>query len=81
MIWTKQFWKGAGERLLKTFVQSTVAALLVAVGSATSAWDVQWLDSGYDALGIGLMAAFLSLATSIGNADFTSGESDAKHVL
>lgn len=81
MIWTGKFWKGAGERLLKTFVQSTLAALLVAVGTATSAWDVQWLDSGYDALGIGLMAAFLSLATSIGNADFTSGESDAKHVV
>lgn len=73
MIWTGKFWKGAGERALKTFVQSTLAALLAAVGAATSAWEVTWLDSGYDALGIGLMAAFLSVATSIGNADFTSG--------
>lgn len=81
MIWTSKFWKGAGERALKTFVQSTLAALLVAVGSLTSAWEVNWLDSGYEALGIGLMATFLSLATSLGNADFTSGESDAKHVL
>lgn len=73
MIWTKQFWKGAGERALKTFVQSTLAALLAAVGTAASAWEVSWLTSGWDALGIGLMAAFLSVATSIGNADFTSG--------
>lgn len=73
MIWTKQFWKGAGERALKTFVQSTLAALLAAVGTAASAWEVSWLASGWDALGIGLMAAFLSVATSIGNADFTSG--------
>lgn len=73
MIWTSRFWKGAGERALKTFVQSTLAALLAAVGTTVSAWDVSWLDSGYDALGIGLMAAFLSLTTSIGNAEFTSG--------
>lgn len=71
---TKKFWKGAGERAVKTFVQSTVAALLAVAGSAATAWEVAWLNTVYDAVGIGLMATFLSLATSIGNADFTAGD-------
>lgn len=70
---TAAFWKGALERAVKTFVQTTVASLIAFVGAATTAWEVDWLTGAYSAVGIGLLAAFLSLATSLGNADFTAG--------
>ncbi len=73
MIWTIAFWKGAGERALKTFVQTFVASLLAAVGSIVTVWEVPWVTSLYGALGIALMATFLSVATSLGNAQFTAG--------
>jgi hypothetical protein len=67
MLWTRSFWKGAGERAIKTFFQSVVAL----IGTAQLIQSVDWkvLASG------SLLATFLSLATSIGNADFTSGSS------
>lgn len=70
---TRDFWRGAFERALKTFIQTGVAALIAAVGAATTAWDVDWLTGAYSALGVGLLAAFLSLATSLGNANFVAG--------
>ena len=73
MIWTIAFWKGAAERALKTFVQTFVASLLAAVGSIVTVWEVPWVTSLYGALGIALMATFLSFATSLGNAEFTAG--------
>ncbi len=73
MITTAAFWKGAAERALKTFVQTFIAALLTMVGTIASAWDVPWLTSIWTALGLALMATFLSLATSVGNAGFTAG--------
>lgn len=72
-MFTVEFWKGAGERALKTFIQTFVASLIAAVGAATSAWDVSWADGIKGALGITLLATFFSLATSVGNADFTAG--------
>lgn len=72
MITTKEFWLGALERLLKTFLQAFVAALGVAVGSditGVGLTDLNWLG----ALNIAGVAAFLSLCTSIGNASFTAG--------
>lgn len=72
-MFTAAFWKGLAERSLKTFIQSTVAALLAAAAGSATAWEINWLDSGYDALGIGLLATFLSVATSLGNADFVAG--------
>lgn len=74
MIWTAEFWKGAGERAIKTFVQTFIASLVAAVGALTSAWDVSWDEGLKGALGIALLATFFSLATSIGNAGFTAGE-------
>jgi hypothetical protein len=66
MLWTKEFWKGAGERAIKTFFQTFVA---VAGTSAAVLQDVDWLF----VLSGSALASLLSLATSIGNADFTAG--------
>lgn len=59
------FWKGAAERGIKTFVQATVAGLIVSAPIVEQPWLI--------ALGLGATAAVFSLATSIGNADFTAG--------
>ena len=69
MIWTKAFWKGAGERAVKTFFQTFVALIGT---SAVILQDVDWLFIGSGST----LAAILSLATSIGNADFTAGTDD-----
>lgn len=75
---TKQFWTGAGERAIKTFFQVFVAVLVAGVGSeavgvTAGIADVSWLD----ALSVALLATLLSVATSLGNADFTAGAPDA----
>lgn len=58
-MWTWEFWKSAGERALKTFAQSLVAAL--GVGAASPIWELGWLES----LGIAATAMVLSALTSI----------------
>jgi len=80
-MFTVAFWKGAGERAIKTFLQTSLAAMLAAVGSFDTAWEVPWVNSTHDALGIGLLAAFLSFATSVGNSDFTAGAPDETELL
>lgn len=74
MITTKEFWLGALERLVKTFLQTFVAVLIATVGAdaiglTAGLGDVDWLT----AASVGGLAAVLSLATSIGNAQFVSG--------
>jgi len=66
MIWTKAFWQGTLERALKTFFQTFVALIGV---TAVGIGDVQWMY----VLSGSLLATLLSVATSIGNADFTAG--------
>lgn len=66
MIWTKAFWKGAAERAIKTFFQTFVALV------GTTAVIVQEVDWAIVASG-SILATILSVATSIGNADFTAG--------
>lgn len=66
MLWTLEFWKGLAERAIKTFFQSFVAFVSV---SAVALADVDWLF----ALSAAGLATLLSVATSIGNADFTAG--------
>lgn len=67
MIWTKSFWKGAAERGIKTFFQAGVAAV------GTSAVLLGDVNFGVVA-STAALATILSVATSIGNADFTAGE-------
>jgi hypothetical protein len=69
MIWTAAFWKGAGERAIKTFFQTFVALI------GTSAVIIQDVDWIFIASG-STLAAILSVATSIGNAEFTAGTSN-----
>ena len=66
MLWTKAFWKGTGERAIKTFCQSLVA--IIGVG-AIGILDVDWAG----ALSVAALATVVSVLTSIGNADFTAG--------
>lgn len=71
---TAAFLKGAAERALKTFLQTFVAVLIAgvgaeAVGVSAGILDADWLT----ALSVAALATVLSLATSIGNADFTAG--------
>ena len=66
MIWSVSFWRGAGERAVKTFAQALVA--VIGVG-AVGLLDVDWIG----ALSAALLATVVSVLTSIGNADFTAG--------
>lgn len=77
MLWTSEFWKGAGERAIKTFLQTFVAVVVAgvgadAVGSSVGLLDVSWID----ALSVAGLATILSAATSLGNADFAAGIPD-----
>lgn len=73
MIFTLAFWKGAAERSIKTFAQ--VLAGYFVVGT-TGLLSFDWVT----ALSIAGAATVASLLTSIGNADFVSGEPDGAHV-
>lgn len=72
MITTAAFWKGALERLVKTFIQAFLAAAMVGVGSdiaGVGLTDLNWMG----ALNIAGLAALISLATSVLNAQFVAG--------
>lgn len=74
MIWTAEFWKGLAERAVKTFFQTGVSVAVIgagqdAIGVSAGILDVDWATTG----SVAILAALLSAATSIGNADFTSG--------
>jgi len=65
MIWTADFWKGAGERAIKTFAQTLAAIAVIGV----PVFDLDFSQG----LGLAATAALASVLTSIGNADFTAG--------
>jgi hypothetical protein len=67
MMWTKAFWKGAGERAIKTIGQAAIAA----IGVTATIGDVDWGT----VVGTAGLAGFLSLLTSISNPAFTAGTS------
>ena len=59
-LWTLGFWKDAGERAIKTFVQTLAAALFV--GSTTKGIEaLPWLP----ALSVSASAMVLSMLTSV----------------
>lgn len=70
-MWTADFWKGLGERAIKTFLQAGLAAAAVdgVVAGTTDLTNVPWLAIA----SVALVATVFSIATSIGNADFTAG--------
>lgn len=75
-IWSAAFWRGLGERAIKTAAQGfiygtglSVVVTEVGTGTGIALVDVPWLLGAQTAL---VMAAF-SAVTSIGNADFTAG--------
>jgi hypothetical protein len=70
-VWTAAFWKGAGERAFKTFLQSAVATALSTgvVSGVTGFHAVPWVAIA----SIAGVATILSVATSIGSSDFTAG--------
>lgn len=76
MIWSLAFWKGAGERAIKTFAQVLGAVITVNVGTdlvpSAGVDAINWLG----ALSITGVAVILSVLTSIGNADFTAGAAE-----
>lgn len=83
MLDNKRFWKGLGERAVKTFFQTFVAVAVASVGAdavgvSAGILDLNWVDAG----SVALLATILSGATSVGNADFVAGEqlSQGKHV-
>lgn len=57
MLTNKEWWKAAGIRAIKTFAQTAVATIPVAVTIA----EVQWLQ----VLGTSALAAVMSLLTSL----------------
>ena len=57
MIFTKEWWKAAGIRALKTFAQAAVAT----IGTSAAFGDVDWLMVGSSAA----LAAILSFLTSV----------------
>jgi hypothetical protein len=66
MLWTKAFWKGAGERAIKSFAGGLASAF---GGAAVGLFDIAW----FDALSFALGAALFSVLIAVGNADFTAG--------
>ena len=64
MITTAAFWKASGERAVKTFAQTLVAAFAL----GTPIWDLDW-QSG---VGIAATAGVLSILTSVGSDAVTS---------
>lgn len=67
---TTSFWKGAGERAIKTAAQSLLAVLGV---TGLGFGDVDWAAS----LSVAGVAALASILTSIVNPSFTAGDTGA----
>lgn len=65
-MFTIEFWKGAGERALKTFAQALLSGLIIGTAIVEQPWLV--------ALGTAATATVLSLLTSLTMPAFTAGE-------
>jgi len=70
VLFTLAFWKGAGERAIKTFAQSLLGGFTVTAPIVEQPWLI--------ALGVAATATLLSLLTSIGTADFVAGRTPSE---
>lgn len=75
---TREFWKGATERALKTFVQTFIAVLGVTAGAVYTVDGVKSLPWA-SALITATVSAVLSLATSLGSPSFVAGPPAPSH--
>lgn len=66
-MFTKQFWKDAAERAVKTFAQAAVAVL---TAGATGLLDVEWVH----VFSVSGLAALVSILTSVGSGTVTHGD-------
>mgnify|MGYP002757703285 CR=1 FL=1 len=73
---TKDFWVGALERAVKTFIQTFVATLGVGFGVVYTEDSLQTLPWTSAAITAGV-AAVLSVATSVGSPGFVAGKQNA----
>lgn len=70
-LWSLAFWKGAGERAIKTACQTFVAVVgVTGVGTTLGLGQVNWITD----LSVTGLATVLSFITSVGNANFTAGK-------
>ena len=58
---TKEFWKAAGIRALRTFCQTAVAA----IGTSAVISQVDWLTVGSTSLLAGILSVLTSIATGL----------------
>ena len=78
-IFNRDFWKGAGERALKSFAQGVVGApIIITAGAGTTVselpGELYQTSTWVSALAAGLIMGVLSLLTSIANPTFVAGE-------
>ena len=78
-IFNRDFWKGAGERALKSFAQGVVGApIIITAGAGTTVselpGEIYQTSTWISALAAGLVMGVLSLITSIANPTFVAGE-------
>lgn len=67
---SKQFWQDTAERAIKTFAQTLLATLSMAV-VGTAVWELEWTY----AVGASLTATLFSLLTSVVSAGANDPES------
>lgn len=83
-IFNRDFWKGAGERALKSFAQGVVGApIIITAGAGTTVselpGEIYQTSTWISALAAGLVMGVLSLITSIANPTFVAGEAVNNH--
>jgi hypothetical protein len=68
-MWTKDFWKGAAERGIKTIAQTALAYFVI---GTTGILDIDWVALG----SVSAAAGLASLLTSIANPSFVAGKDE-----
>jgi hypothetical protein len=68
-MWTKDFWKGAAERGIKTIAQTALAYFVI---GTTGILDIDWVALG----SVSAAAGLASLLTSIASPSFVAGKDE-----